>query len=67
MSVRVMRRGLLVLLLALLAGCSSVMGPGVAVTTTDGQMVPLVSNTGDPEDDIGPVAHEQATGQGEEP
>lgn len=52
MSVRMMRRSLLVVLLALLAGCSSVMGPGVAVTTTDGQMVPLVSNTGDPEDDI---------------
>ena len=52
MSLRVMERGLVVLLLALLAGCSSVMGPGVAVTTTDGQMAPLVSDTGDPEDDI---------------
>ncbi len=27
------------------------MGPGVQVTTTDGQMAPLVSDTGDPSDD----------------
>ncbi|HEX4297598.1 MAG TPA: metalloprotease, partial [Devosia sp.] len=40
------------LLTLLLLGCSSVLGPGVAVTTTDGQMAPLVSDTGAPEDDI---------------
>jgi predicted Zn-dependent protease len=46
------RTALLVSLLALLAGCSSVMGPGVAVSTTGDNMAPLVSDTGDPEDDI---------------
>jgi predicted Zn-dependent protease len=51
----VLRRiGLLVALAAAaaLAGCSSVLGPGVAVSTTNGQMAPLVSDTGDPEDDM---------------
>jgi len=38
-------------LLVLLAGCSSVMGPGTPVQVT-GPTQPLVSNTGDPEDDI---------------
>lgn len=43
---------LAVSLLALLAGCSSVLGPGVAVSTTGDNAAPLVSETGDPEDDI---------------
>lgn len=46
------RQLLAIALLALLAGCSSVLGPGVQVTETNGQMAPLVSDTGDPEDDI---------------
>ena len=52
MSVRLVQRAVLIALVALLAGCSSVLGPGVAVTETNGQMAPLVSDTGDPEDDI---------------
>ena len=44
--------GLAAALLALLAGCSSVLGPGVAVSTTGDNMAPLVSDTGDPEDDM---------------
>jgi predicted Zn-dependent protease len=52
MSLRLVQRAVLIALLALLAGCSSVLGPGVAVTETNGQMAPLVSDTGDPEDDI---------------
>jgi predicted Zn-dependent protease len=50
--IRLVQTALLVSLLALLAGCSSVMGPGVAVSTTGDNMAPLVSDTGDPEDDI---------------
>jgi predicted Zn-dependent protease len=49
---RLAQIGLAAALLALLAGCSSVLGPGVAVTTTGDNMAPLVSDTGDPEDDI---------------
>jgi predicted Zn-dependent protease len=49
---RVAQIGLAAALLALLAGCSSVLGPGVAVSTTGDNMAPLVSDTGDPEDDI---------------
>jgi predicted Zn-dependent protease len=52
MSRKLIKPVLLLSVLALLAGCSSVMGPGVAVSTTSGQMAPLASNTGDPEDDI---------------
>ncbi len=52
MSLKLIPRIGMVSLLALLAACTSVMGPGVAVTTTSGQMAPLVSDTGDPEDDI---------------
>ena len=52
MTLRALKLAALALLLALLAGCSSVLGPGVAVTDTNGQMAPLVSDTGDPEDDI---------------
>jgi predicted Zn-dependent protease len=52
MMLRLMQRLILVALLAMLAGCSSVLGPGVAVTQTGGQMAPLVSDTGDPADDI---------------
>jgi predicted Zn-dependent protease len=47
-----MRQLLVIGLLAMLAGCSSVLGPGVQVTETNGQMAPLVSDIGDPEDDI---------------
>ena len=43
---------MLIGLLAFLAGCSSVMGPGVQVSQTGDNMAPLVSETGDPEDDI---------------
>jgi len=35
----------------LLASCAGVMGPGVQVTTTDGQMAPIVSDTADASDD----------------
>lgn len=47
-----LRLSLAGLLLALLAGCSSVLGPGVSVSSTGDKMAPLVSDTGDPEDDI---------------
>jgi predicted Zn-dependent protease len=50
--IRVVKLGLAVPLLALLAACSSVMGPGVSVSTTGDNAAPLVSDTGDPEDDI---------------
>jgi predicted Zn-dependent protease len=50
--IRFAQLGLAAALLALLAGCSSVLGPGVAVSTTGDNMAPLVSDTGDPEDDI---------------
>jgi predicted Zn-dependent protease len=46
-----LKHALPIALLVLLAGCASVLGPGVQVTTTNGQMVPLVSDTGDPGDD----------------
>jgi predicted Zn-dependent protease len=46
------RQFLAIGLLVLLAGCSSVLGPGVQVTQTNGQMAPLVSDTGAPEDDL---------------
>ena len=52
MMLSLSKRVALVLLLAGLAGCSSVLGPGVAVTSTGGQMAPMVSDTGDPEDDM---------------
>ena len=52
MMLRFAQRVVLLALLAVLAGCSSVLGPGVAVTQTGGQMAPLVSDTGDPADDI---------------
>lgn len=52
MILRIVQTVLAVMLLALLAGCSSVLGPGVAVSTTGDNMAPLVSETGDPEDDI---------------
>src|SRR5690349_12084611 len=52
MILRLVPIALAVTLLALLAGCSSVLGPGVAVSTTGDNMAPLVSETGDPEDDI---------------
>ncbi|MEO6395763.1 MAG: M48 family metalloprotease [Devosia sp.] len=42
---------LLAALLAL-AGCSSVMGPGTQVTTIDGQMAPVVTDPGDPDDEM---------------
>ena len=50
--IRLVKLGLAATLLALLAACSSVMGPGVAVSTTGDNAAPLVSDTGDPEDDI---------------
>ena len=39
-------------LLGLLSGCSSMLGPGVSVSTTGDNMAPLVSETGDSEDDM---------------
>ena len=50
--IRFVKLGLAAPLLALLAACSSVMGPGVSVSTTGDNAAPLVSDTGDPEDDI---------------
>jgi len=41
-----------VLLLVLLAACSSVLGPGVKVSTTGDNAAPPVADTGDPEDDM---------------
>jgi len=52
MMLRLIKTAAMVSLLAMLAGCSSVMGPGVTVSTTGDNMAPLVSETGDPEDDI---------------
>ena len=52
MMLRIAKAAPLLALLALLAGCSSVLGPGVKVSTTGDNMAPLVSETGDPEDDI---------------
>ena len=52
MTAKLLHRLAVIGLLALLAGCSSVLGPGVAVTQTNGQMAPLVSETGEPDDDI---------------
>ncbi len=49
---RIVKSAILALLLAFLAGCSSVLGPGVKVSTTGDNMAPLVSDTGDPEDDM---------------
>ncbi len=50
--IRLVQSALLLALLAVLAGCSSVLGPGVQVSTTGDNTAPLVSDTGDPEDDI---------------
>jgi predicted Zn-dependent protease len=52
MSVRLASRLLLLAVVAILAGCSSVLGPGTPVTQGTGPLAPLVSDTGDPEDDI---------------
>ena len=53
MTLRLISRLALFVLVAALAGCSSVLGPGTPVTTqSNGQLTPLVSDTGDPEDDI---------------
>lgn len=52
MSIAFIRCGAMLGLVALLAGCSSVLGPGVQVTTVDGQMAPLVSDTGSASDDV---------------
>ena len=41
-----------ILLLVLLAACSSVLGPGVKVSTTGDNAAPPVVDTGDPEDDM---------------
>jgi predicted Zn-dependent protease len=49
---RLFRPTLVLLVAAALAGCSSVLGPGVQVRTTGGQMAPLVSDPVDPEDDM---------------
>src|SRR5829696_2837368 len=53
MTLRLIQSAALELLLGLLASCSSVLGPGTPVAVDqNGALVPLVSNTGDPEDDI---------------
>eukprot|EP01035_Chromulina_nebulosa_P056514 gene56514-77447_t len=52
MILTMVQRALIVGLLVLLAGCSSVLGPATQVSTPGGQQTPLVSGTGDPEDDI---------------
>ncbi|HZY68916.1 MAG TPA: M48 family metalloprotease, partial [Devosia sp.] len=50
--IRSLQIGLVTMLLAFLAGCSSVMGPGVSVSTTGDNMAPAVTDPGDPEDDM---------------
>ena len=50
--IRTLHLALVVVLLLLLAGCSSVLGPGVAVSTTGDNMAPPVTDSGDPEDDM---------------
>ena len=50
--IRTLHLALISALLVLLAGCSSVLGPGVAVSTTGDNMAPPVADTGDPEDDM---------------
>ncbi|MEQ1769854.1 MAG: M48 family metalloprotease [Devosia sp.] len=51
------RAALLAALLAL-AGCTGIMGPGMQVTTIDGQMAPVVTDPGDPDDEaIGAREH----------
>jgi predicted Zn-dependent protease len=49
---RVLPFALAAALLVLLSACSSVLGPGVAVSTTGDNMAPPVADTGDPEDDM---------------
>ncbi|RYE09247.1 MAG: metalloprotease [Hyphomicrobiales bacterium] len=49
---RALPHSLAILLLVFLAGCSSVLGPGVQVSSTGDNAAPLVSETGDPEDDM---------------
>jgi predicted Zn-dependent protease len=50
--VRMLPKVLALALLLALAGCSNIMGPGVQVTTTDGQMAPVVTDPGDPDDEM---------------
>lgn len=50
--IRTLQLALISALLVLLAGCSSVLGPGVAVSTTGDNMAPPVADTGDPEDEM---------------
>ena len=52
MMLRLAHNAAALALLTLLAACSSVLGPGVKVSTTGDDMAPLVSETGDPEDDM---------------
>jgi predicted Zn-dependent protease len=49
---KLIRFALVLTLATMLAACSSVLGPGVQVSTTGDRMAPLVSETGDPEDDM---------------
>src|SRR5690349_5670246 len=50
--IRLVRPLLALVLLTALSACSSILGPAVQVTTIDGQMAPLVSDTGDAGDDV---------------
>lgn len=52
MSLRAVRLIAIAAFASFLSGCSSIMGPGVAVSTTGDNMAPLVSETGDSEDDM---------------
>jgi predicted Zn-dependent protease len=52
MMLRLAQAAVIVALVSLLAGCTGVLGPGVSVSTTGDNMAPLVSETGDPEDDL---------------
>ena len=52
MMLRPIKTILFVGLMLLLAGCSSVLGPGTPVSSGNGPAAPLVSDTGNPEDDI---------------
>lgn len=47
-----LRRAAMLAALMALASCSAIMGPGTQVTTIDGQMAPVVTDPGDPDDEM---------------
>lgn len=50
-TIRVQRAAMLAALI-LLAGCTNIMGPGIAVTETGSQPAPTVTDEGDPADEV---------------